>query len=333
MWPWLRLCRFVLAWRITRSWTCGPSQQCQRHARHDHRVRHGDPDPRQPGQRSANIAANYSSGVAFLVIATWQLPASFQPIHDKSAGTPSCLAAKTCLRSRLASTPSDSKSSSAMPSNVACRHHQLAPGRPLHHPRGDVHVDAQPVRTDPLRPAGVDADPHPRRVAVHVKGFHRFPSLDRGGNRRRRLGEHRHDAVAHSLDDLAARLQQRRLDDLRDAAKEFERGVVARTQRPRREAHQVGEDDRRLPVGGLAGHPLGQRLPHLQSAQADFARGGLAMQQSIGGACGGAGTADAGRRQRIAELGITGQRASGAAQEGDDGRAVVGALQPRHGPG
>ena len=190
MWPWLRLCRFVLTWRITRSCTCGPSSS-NASVTPVTITAYATVTRTRANRDSAahNIPANYAPGGSS---SSSSIPGNglrdFNRYMTRSAGTPSCLAAKTCLRSRLASTPSNSKSSSAIPSNVACRHHQLTPGRPVHHPRGDIHIDAQPVRTDPLRPAGVDPDPHPRRVTVHVKGFHRFPSLDRGGNRRRPAG-------------------------------------------------------------------------------------------------------------------------------------------------
>ena len=55
-------------------------------------------------------------------------------------------------------------------------------------------------------------------------------------------------------------------------------------QRPGREAHQVGEDQRHLAVGGPARDPFGQCLPDLQCPQADFPRRGVAVQQPVGGA-------------------------------------------------
>src|SRR5690606_15310548 len=83
--------------------------------------------------------------------------------------------------------------------------HHPTPGGAFHHPRGDVDVDPEPVRADVLWPPGVHPDPHPRRVAIDLNGFHRVLGGQRGPDGGNRLGEHHHRPVPHPLDDAAAR--------------------------------------------------------------------------------------------------------------------------------
>ena len=218
----------------------------------------------------------------------------FRRYMDRSAGTPSALVVKTCRRIRFADTPSDSKSSSEIRSSVDCDTTSpplVARSITL---RGDVDVDAEPVRTDPLRSTGVHAGPHPRRIAFHVNGFHCLQRGDHRTHRCCRVEEHRHDAVAHPLDDVAAGLQQRRLDDLGNPAQQLQGGFVARPQRPGREADQVGEHQRHLTISRAAGDPFGQRLPELQRPEADLARRGVALEQPVRGARRGTWSANSG---------------------------------------
>ena len=184
--PWLRLCRLVLTWRITRSCTCGPRE-------YKATVTQVTITAYETVTRTCASRASSRSNifeplcarrVCVVVFAAWQLSASSQvDTCVRPAGTPSCLAVNTCLRSRLAVTPRDSKSSSEIPYQCGRRYHQFAPGGPLHHPCRDVDVHPEPVRTDPLWSAGVNAHPHPRCIAVHVNGFHRLTGSDCGAHR------------------------------------------------------------------------------------------------------------------------------------------------------
>ena len=149
-----------------------------------------------------------------------------------SGGTPLSRCANTGRRNRLASTPSSSSCFGRQLLQRGTGDQHAALTGAFHHPRGDVHVDPQPVGTDPLRPTGMDTDPHrsaysppPQRFSVRRARHNR---CDRGD----RIGEHRHDPVAHPLHHLTADIQQRRLDRLRDLAKQLEGGVVARAAAP-----------------------------------------------------------------------------------------------------
>ena len=137
------------------------------------------------------------------------------------------LLVNTCRRIRFADKPSASKSSSEIRSSADCDTIKPALGGALHHPGGNVHVDTEPVRTDPLRSAGVHAGSHPRDITLHLNGFHCFQCGDHRPHRGRRVRKYRHDAVAHPLDDVAAGLQQRRFDDLCDPPQQLQGGSVA----------------------------------------------------------------------------------------------------------
>src|SRR5258708_3078218 len=76
--------------------------------------------------------------------------------------------------------------------------------------------------------------------------------------------------------------------------------------------------------------PLRDRLPPLQRSQTHFARGGVTLQQPIGGPGGGAWTPNTVHGQRISEVGITRQRPARTAQESNDTGAVIGVLQQPH---
>src|SRR6476660_1170333 len=272
-WPWLRLCRLVLTWRITRSCTCGPRE-------YKATVMQVTITAYETVTRTCASRASSRSNifeqlcarrVCVVFFAAWQLSASSQAIHGE-------VGRNTVLLSR--------KHLSAKPFGRHTQrfevfvgdlyqcgrgYHQLAPGGPLHHPCRDVDVHPEPVRTDPLWSAGVNAHPHPRCIAVHVNGFDRLTGSDCGAHRGDGFGKDGHDTVAHPLDDVTAGLQQRWLDDLRNAAQQPQCRLVSGPQRPRRKAHQVGKDQRHLTIRGLTRHPFRQRLPHLERSQAHFA--------------------------------------------------------------
>ena len=114
-----------------------------------------------------------------------------------------------------------------------------------------------------------------------------------------------------------------------DPAQQLQGGVVAGPQRPGREADQIGEHDGRLGIGRAPRQPLGQGLPHLQAGEAHLARRGVTVgKQPVGRARSGARTALTGRRQRVAEVGIAGQRAAGATDERDQAGTAIGVLEP-----
>lgn len=163
------------------------------------------------------------------------------------------------------------------------RHHDSTLGGPFHNPCGDVHIHTQPIRGQPLRAAGVDADPHPRCIAGHLDRSQRLLGGQHGPHGDGRIAEHGHQPVAHALDDVPAGVQQRWFDGAGHLAQQRQGGVVARLQRPGGEPDQVGEDQRHLRIGRTTRDALGQRLPHLQHPEADLTRHRVAVpQQPVG---------------------------------------------------
>ena len=212
------------------------------------------------------------------------------------------------------------------------RDDQASANRPLHDPGGDVDVDAEPVATDALGPAGVDSGTNPGRKAVDLNGFHGVAGRDRGTQRGARIAKNHHHSVTHALDDVTTGVQQWRFGDLSDPTQQPQGRLVARLQRPVREAHQIGEHDRHLGVGRPSGHPFGERLPQLQGGQAHLPGRRVALQQAVRGAGGGLRAAIPGRRQRVTEVGVTGQHTAGATDEPDDIGVAVGGPKPTRDP-
>ena len=130
----------------------------------------------------------------------------------------------------------------------------------------------------PLRATGMDTHPHPRFVAVDVDRSQRSLGLEDRTDRDEWVGEHRHDAVTHPLDDVAAGIQQRRFNRARHSPQKLERGVItgAATTTSRNATRSV-KTNRDLRVGRAPGHRLGQGLPHLQRAETDLARRAAAL--------------------------------------------------------
>ncbi|CNV75156.1 Uncharacterised protein [Mycobacterium tuberculosis] len=181
----------------------------------------------------------------------------------------------------------------------------------FHNPGGDVDVDAEPVGGQPLRPAGVDTDPHSRCIALHFKRLHSILGDEHGSQRDGRIAEHRHDPVAQPFDDVPAGVQEGGFDSPGHLPQQREGGIVTSVQRPRGKADQVGEHQRHLRVCRPAGNGLGQRLPHLQHTQADLARGRIAIpQQPIGSSSRGTWTTLTRGGQRVAEFRIARQQAA-----------------------
>jgi hypothetical protein len=97
----------------------------------------------------------------------WQLPASFQAVHRNigrhTAGP---------VREDRSAHPFDGDAQRVQvvlgdlfQGRAGDVYTALAGG--LHHSRGDVDVDTQPVRSDPLRAPGVDTDSHRGCIAFH----------------------------------------------------------------------------------------------------------------------------------------------------------------------
>ena len=118
-------------------------------------------------------------------------------------------------------------------------HDDAALHGPLHHPRGDVDVDTQPV--EPIRCG------RPVWMPTRIRGV----AVDRhvidggsGGQRRGdgdvRIGKPPPSGRPHPFDDVAAAVQHGRLDGGGDPAQQFERRVVTGTQRPTK-SDQIGE--------------------------------------------------------------------------------------------
>ena len=111
---------------------------------------------------------------------------------------------------------------------------------------------------------------HLRAVAVDLEQAHAVTGLVRGRDCGSGVREDRHQAVAHALHDLAVAPADRGLLLRADLAQQVERGLVARLQRPVREVHEVGEQDRDVGVAAPAPLGLGQRLPELQGAEPEL---------------------------------------------------------------
>lgn len=224
----------------------------------------------------------------------------------KSAGMPAGLGPKTGLRVRLASTPNASNSLCEYVVQRGTRHHDSTLGGPFHNPCGDVHIHTQPIGGQPLRAAGVDADPHPRCVAGHLDRSQRLLGGQHGPHGDGRIAEHGHQPVAHALDDVLAGVQQRWFDGAGHLAQQRQGGVVAGLQRPGGKPDQVGEDQRHLRIGRTPRDALGQRLPHLQHPEADLTRYHVAVPQqpsAARAAVAGGWTADRRSRGRPAATG------------------------------
>ena len=93
-----------------------------------------------------------------------------------------------------------------------------------------------------------------------------------------------------------------------DAAQQVERGIVAGFERPRRELHEVREQDRDLAVAAAAPLRLGQRLPHLERSQAQLACDARPLRAKLGQpACDHERGLVARGRQRVAQLAVARQ--------------------------
>ena len=129
------------------------------------------------------------------------------------------------------------------------RDHDPTFGGAFHNASGDVDVDTEPVRGRSAaagrcgcRPASAACSRPPRPI---------FSAFSAASTARRATVGLRNTAmmpVAHPLDDVPAGVEQRRLDGPRHLAQQREGRVVAGLQRPRREADQVGEDQRHLGI-------------------------------------------------------------------------------------
>ncbi len=247
----------------------------------------------------------------------------------KSAGRPAGLPEKTGQCTRLAETPSVTKSSASRWSRVAPD--TITPPRVARSITRAATLTSTPSQSAARRCGRPVWIPTRIRgcVAVDVDGLEGSFGLQHRAHGDTRIGEHRHGAVTHPFDDVSAGVQQGRFDRAGHPPQQFERRVVTGTQRPVGEFHQVGEDDRHLFVRRAPRHRLGQRLPHLKCAQADFpGRAAPLTQQSTGGPGRGAGPALAGRREWVAEVGIAGQAAPGPPDQCDQAGTLIGAAQP-----
>ena len=158
-----------------------------------------------------------------------------------------------------------------------------------------VHAGAHP-RADSRRPSTSATAAWASSAACAAS-----PATEEGG----------HHAVAETLDQPAlasARSRPRRPPRRRAAASSA--ALVAGLQRPGREADQVGEQQRHLPVAAPAAGGLGQRLPQLQPGQADLLDQalGLGAQRRARRAPIDLDRRSAGGRQRVAELLVPGSR-------------------------
>ena len=103
-----------------------------------------------------------------------------------------------------------------------------------------------------------------------------------GGQGVGRAGKDGHHAVAEALDDLAGVLAHRRLDRLRNLAKELDRRVVARLHRPVRELDQVGKEDREVGIDRNAARAGSERVPHLERGEPSLAQDAGLLGRSFG---------------------------------------------------
>jgi hypothetical protein len=155
----------------------------------------------------------------------------------------------------------------------------------------DVDVDAEVVAADLARAAEVDAGAQPGAEAFDLDRGDPFLSDKAGLDRAAGIPKRRHQPVAEALDDLALALGHRRLDRRRHLPQQPQRRLVARLQRPAREADQVGEQDCDVDLTATAVLGLRQPLPPLQRRQPELAEHAVLLasqlDQLLGGQIGG----------------------------------------------
>ena len=101
-------------------------------------------------------------------------------VHDQDRrARPPLGSRRPVLRAPLTVTPNDSRSSADTFDSVRPGHVTLRGGA-LHHPGRDVDIDPEPIRSDALRPPGVDSGTNARCVAIHIDGLDRLTRGHRG---------------------------------------------------------------------------------------------------------------------------------------------------------
>ena len=131
----------------------------------------------------------------------------------KSAGSPGVLPAKTGRCTRLAVTPNASKSACESSSSVVPD--TITPplvARSMTRAATLTSTPSQSAARRCGRPVWIP-NPHPRLCSPSTStDFNARLAASTALDGDQRVGEHRHDAVAHPLDDVPAGIQQRRFD-------------------------------------------------------------------------------------------------------------------------
>ena len=132
-----------------------------------------------PTRRSSRVGSplfSYSGGSSETVLTAGKCLRVSRRYMVISAGTPRSRCANIGRCTRLACTPRSSSCSGVSQLRRRAGDQHIALVGTFHHPDRDVDVDAEPVRSDALRPPSMDADPHcwgnirpPQRFSVVVE--------------------------------------------------------------------------------------------------------------------------------------------------------------------
>jgi hypothetical protein len=128
----------------------------------------------------------------------------------------------------------------------------------------------------------VDPGAKLRRVAAHLYPAQLALCQKSGVNRVIGVAKDRHGAVAEPFDQAAPMPGDRRVLGCGDLAQQLQRRLVARLERPGREADDVGEQDRDVELPATPALRLGKGLPRLQGAQPELANGARPLGLDLG---------------------------------------------------